>query len=196
MGEETGARVDLDKVPLKYSGLNYAEIWISEAQERMVIAVPPEKIAELLSLCASEDVQTTVIGEFTDDKKLNLFYKGHRVADLDMKFLHEGIPQWQLKAVLKQEQYPEPDFKQPNDLGKSLKDILGAWNVCSKEWVIRQYDHEVQGGTVIKSLVGITNEGPGDATVSLLLTALIPSTGKSVRIGWRLRRSMKHYGKL
>ena len=165
MGEETGARVDLDKVPLKYSGLNYAEIWISEAQERMVIAVPPEKIAELLSLCASEDVQTTVIGEFTDDKKLNLFYKDHRVADLDMKFLHEGIPQWQLKAVLNQTQYPEPDFKQPNDLGKSLKDILGAWNVCSKEWVIRQYDHEVQGGTVIKSLVGITNEGPGDATV-------------------------------
>jgi phosphoribosylformylglycinamidine synthase len=165
MGEETGARVDLDKVPLKYSGLNYAEIWISEAQERMVIAVPPEKIDELLALCQSEDVQTTVIGEFTDDKKLNLFYKGHRVADLDMKFLHEGIPQWQLKTVLKQEQYPEPDFKQPNDLGKSLKDILGAWNVCSKEWVIRQYDHEVQGGTVIKPLVGITNEGPGDATV-------------------------------
>jgi phosphoribosylformylglycinamidine synthase len=165
MGEETGARVDLDKVPLKYSGLNYAEIWISEAQERMVIAVPPEKIGELLALCQSEDVQTTVIGEFTNDKKLNLFYKDHRVADLDMKFLHEGIPQWQLKAVLNQTQYPEPDFKQPNDLGKSLKDILGAWNVCSKEWVIRQYDHEVQGGTVIKSLVGITNEGPGDATV-------------------------------
>jgi phosphoribosylformylglycinamidine synthase subunit PurSL len=165
MGEETGARVDLDKVPLKYSGLNYAEIWISEAQERMVIAVPPEKIGELLALCQSEDVQTTVIGEFTNAKKLNLFYKDHRVADLDMKFLHEGIPQWQLKAVLNQTQYPEPDFKQPNDLGKSLKDILGAWNVCSKEWVIRQYDHEVQGGTVIKPLVGITNEGPGDATV-------------------------------
>ena len=165
MGEETGARVDLEKVPLKYSGLNYAEIWISEAQERMVIAVPPEKIDELLALCQSEDVQTTVIGEFTDDKKLNLFYKGHRVADLDMKFLHEGIPQWQLKAVLNQTTYPEPDFVQPRDLGQSLKDILGTWNVCSKEWVIRQYDHEVQGGTVIKPLVGITSEGPGDATV-------------------------------
>ena len=165
MGEETGARVDLEKVPLKYSGLNYAEIWISEAQERMVIAVPPEKIDELLALCQSEDVQATVIGEFTDDKKLNLFYKGHQVADLDMKFLHQGIPQWQLKAVLNQTKYPEPDFTQPLDLGQSLKDILGTWNVCSKEWVIRQYDHEVQGGTVIKPLVGITNEGPGDATV-------------------------------
>jgi phosphoribosylformylglycinamidine synthase len=165
MGEETGARVDLDKVPLKYSGLNYAEIWISEAQERMVIAVPPEKLDELLQLCESEDVQVAVIGEFTDDKHLNLFYKGRRVADLDMKFLHHGIPQWQLKAVLTQPQYPEPDFAPPKDLGQSLKDILGTWNVCSKEWVIRQYDHEVQGGTVIKPLVGITNEGPGDATV-------------------------------
>jgi phosphoribosylformylglycinamidine synthase len=165
MGEETGARVDLDKVPLKYSGLNYAEIWISEAQERMVIAVPPENLDEMLKLCESEDVQVAVIGEFTDDKHLNLFYKGHRVADLDMKFLHQGIPQWQLQAVLNQTKYPEPDFTQPKDLGQSLKEILGTWNVCSKEWVIRQYDHEVQGGTVIKPLVGITNEGPGDATV-------------------------------
>jgi phosphoribosylformylglycinamidine synthase len=165
MGEETGARVDLDKVPLKYSGLNYAEIWISEAQERMVIAVPPENLDEMLQLCESEDVQAAVIGEFTDDKHLNLFYKGRRVADLDMKFLHHGIPQWQLNAVLTQPEYPEPDFAPPKDLGQSLKDILATWNVCSKEWVIRQYDHEVQGGTVIKPLVGITNEGPGDATV-------------------------------
>jgi phosphoribosylformylglycinamidine synthase len=165
MGEETGARVDLDKVPLKYSGLNYAEIWISEAQERMVIAVPPENLDEVLKLCDSEDVQVSVIGEFTDDKRLNLFYKGHRVADLEMKFLHNGIPQWQLKAVLTETQYPEPDFAQPRDLGKSLKDILSTWNVCSKEWVIRQYDHEIQGGTVIKPLVGITSEGPGDAAV-------------------------------
>ena len=165
MGEETGARVDLEKVPLKYAGLNYAEIWISEAQERMVIAVPPEKIDELLKLCQSEDVQVAVIGEFTDDRRLKIFYKGHQVADLAMKFLHEGIPQWQLKAVLNQPHYSEPDFAQPSDLGQSLKDILSTWNVCSKEWVIRQYDHEVQGGTVIKPLVGITSEGPGDATV-------------------------------
>jgi len=131
----------------------------------MVIAVPPKNIDELLALCKSEDVQVTVIGEFTNDKKLNLFYKGHRVADLEMKFLHQGIPQWQLKAILNQTQYPEPDFTQQRDLGQSLKDILGTWNVCSKEWVIRQYDHEVQGGTVIKPLVGITSEGPSDATV-------------------------------
>jgi phosphoribosylformylglycinamidine synthase len=130
-----------------------------------VIAVPPENIDAVLKLCESEDVPVAVIGEFTGDKHLNLFYKGHRVADLDMKFLHEGIPQWQMKAVWNQPEYPEPDFAQPKDLGQSLKDILGSWNVCSKEWVIRQYDHEIQGGTVIKPLVGIMNDGPGDATV-------------------------------
>jgi phosphoribosylformylglycinamidine synthase len=165
MGEETGARVDIEKVPLKYSGLNYAEIWISEAQERMVVAVPRDKIDEFTELCDSEDVQMAVLGEFTDDRRLQLFYKGHQVADLDMKFLHEGIPQWQLKAVLPEPKFKEPDFMQPPDLGKSLKDILSTWNVCSKEWVIRQYDHEVQGGTIIKPLVGKTSEGPGDATV-------------------------------
>ena len=131
----------------------------------MVIAVPPEKLDELLKLCQSEDVQAAVIGEFTDDRRLKIFYKGHQVANLAMKFLHVGIPQWQLKAVLNQPLYPEPDFAQPKDSAKSLKDILGTWNMCSKEWVIRQYDHEVQGGTVIDSLVGITSEGPGNATV-------------------------------
>jgi phosphoribosylformylglycinamidine synthase subunit PurSL len=165
MGADTGVSVNLEKVPLKYTGLNYAEIWISEAQERMIIAVPPEKIDELLKLCESEDVQVAVIGEFTNDHRLSLFYKGHQVADLTMQFLHDGIPQWQLKAVMSPPKLPEPDFTPPRDLGKSLKDILGTWNVCSKEWVIRQYDHEVQGGTVIKPLVGKTNEGPGDATV-------------------------------
>ena len=76
MGEETGARVNLDKVPLKYSGLSYTEIWISEAQERMVLAVPPENVDMLLKLFANEDVEATVIGEFTDNKRLQLEYQG------------------------------------------------------------------------------------------------------------------------
>ena len=160
MGEDTGVRVDLEKVPLKYAGLSYTEIWISESQERMVLAVPPEHIDELLKLFASEDVEAAVIGEFTDDKQLQLFYQGNQVGDLDMEFLHEGWPQWQMKAVWQPPQHPEPDFAQPKDLGKSLKDILGSWNVCSKEWVIRQYDHEVQGGSVLKPLVGVTMTAP------------------------------------
>jgi phosphoribosylformylglycinamidine synthase len=165
MGAETGARVELEKVPLKYSGLSYTEIWLSEAQERMVLAVPPGSADELISLFSSEDVEATVIGEFTGDRRLKLFYQGNLVGDLDMEFLHNGLPQLEREAVWTPPQHPEPNFAQPPDLGDDLKKILGSWNVCSKEWVIRQYDHEVQGGSILKPLVGINNDGPGDGAV-------------------------------
>jgi phosphoribosylformylglycinamidine (FGAM) synthase-like enzyme/phosphoribosylformylglycinamidine (FGAM) synthase PurS component len=98
MGAETGVRVDLEKVPLKYAGLSYAEIWISESQERMVMAVPPDKAPELLDMFAAEDVMATAIGKFIDNKRLQLYYDGHRVSDLDMEFLHNGLPQLERKA--------------------------------------------------------------------------------------------------
>ena len=165
MGATTGVRVDLDRVPLKYAGLSYTEIWVSESQERMALAVPPECVDELLSLFASEDVEATVIGEFTDDRRLQLFYRGQRVGDLDMEFLHEGWPQVERQAVWTPPQHDEPDFTEPPDLGEVLLAVLGSWNVCSKEWVIRQYDHEVQGGSVLKPLVGKFSDGPGDAAI-------------------------------
>jgi phosphoribosylformylglycinamidine synthase II len=165
MAAETGVRVDLEKVPLKYSGLSYREIWLSESQERMLLAVPPECVQELISLFASEDVEATVIGQFTSDKKLRLFYQNKAVGELDMEFLHHGLPQMEKEAVWEPPRYPEPDLASPSDLGEDLKKILGSWNVCSKEWVIRQYDHEVQGGSVLKSLVGVENDGPGDAAI-------------------------------
>ncbi len=165
MAAETGARVDLDKVPLKYAGLSYAEIWVSESQERMVIAVPPDCIEDLMKLFASEDVESAVIGKFTNDRRLQLFYRGNQVCDLSMEFLHDGYPQVVREAVWEQPRHVEPDFPQPQDLGEALLQILGSWNVCSKEWVIRQYDHEVQGGSVLKPLVGKDNDGPGDAAI-------------------------------
>jgi phosphoribosylformylglycinamidine synthase II len=163
--EETGVRVDLEKVPLKYAGLSYTEIWVSESQERMLLAVPPDKIERLLALFQGEDVEVTVIGEYTDTRRLQLYYHGNLVCDLDMAFLHGGLPQLERAASWQPLQQPEPDFAPPPDLTEDLKKILGAWNVCSKEWVIRQYDHEVQGGSVLKPLVGAANDGPGDAAV-------------------------------
>jgi phosphoribosylformylglycinamidine synthase subunit PurSL len=165
MGEETGAHVNLDRVPLKYAGLSYTEIWISEAQERMVLAVPPDNIDVLLKLFANEDVEATVIGEFTDNKRLQLDYEKLMVCDLDMAFLHKGVPQKQIDAVWHQTRFDEPEFGPPEDLAEELKQVLGSWNTCSKEWVIRQYDHEVQGGSVLKPLVGRNNDGPGDAAI-------------------------------
>ena len=165
MAASTGVRVELDKVTLKYAGLSYTEIWISESQERMLLAVPPEHIDRLRELFAGEGVDATVIGEFTADRRLRLFYHGSPVADLSMEFLHKGHPQVEREATWKQTHHPEPDFAPPPDLNQPLLQILGSWNVCSKEWVIRQYDHEVQGGSVLKPLVGKDNDGPGDAAI-------------------------------
>jgi phosphoribosylformylglycinamidine synthase II len=165
MAAETGVKVDLEKVPLKYSGLSYREIWLSESQERMLLAVPPESVKELVSLFASEDVEATVIGQFTSDKCLKLLYQDNLVCDLDMEFLHHGLPQSERKAVWQLPQHPEPEFAEPADLSEDLKRILGSWNVCSKEWVIRQYDHEVQGGSILKPLTGVNNDGPSDAAI-------------------------------
>lgn len=165
MAAETGVYVHLDKVPLKYSGLSYAEIWISESQERMVLAVPPENADELLALFAAEATEATIIGQFTDDHRLKLFYQQQLVCDLDMEFLHHGLPQLQMEASWQPPQPTEPDFAPPADLAEAILKVLGSWNVCSKEWVIRQYDHEVQGGSVLKPLVGRDSDGPGDAAI-------------------------------
>ncbi len=165
MGEELGAEVELDRVPLKYDGLTYAEIWISEAQERMVLSVPPAKLDEILAIFKAEDVEATAIGTFTGSKRLVLRYKGSVVADLDMEFIHNGIPKFTRKATYAAPALSEPAIAAKAAHGDDLLKILSSLNVCSKEWIIRQYDHEVQGGSVVKPLTGIANDGPSDAAV-------------------------------
>ncbi|MSQ95708.1 MAG: phosphoribosylformylglycinamidine synthase subunit PurL [Gemmataceae bacterium] len=170
MGEKLGARVDLDKAPLKYQGLSYTEIWISEAQERMILAVPPGHWERLEALCASEEVEAIVIGTFEATGKLKLFYQGNQVAELNMHFLHDGRPpvvrQATCAAPATTHHSPLTTHHSPTpSLGDVLLKILGHYNVCSKEWIIRQYDHEVQGGSVIKPLVGVNDDGPSDAAV-------------------------------
>jgi len=165
MGEEVGVRVDLDLIPLKYDGLSPLEVWISEAQERMIFSVPPEHRERIIEVFAAEGSEATVIGEFTGDRRLTLLYGGEVVADLPMEFLHGGLPKLERQATWEAPTLSEPDRSNTPDLGKSLLAILAAPNVCSKEWVIRQYDHEVQGLTAIKPLVGTRHDGPGDAVV-------------------------------
>ncbi len=190
MGEKIGASMQLDRVPLKYAGLRYDEIWISEAQERMVLSVPREKLQELLELSAGEDVEATVIGEFgTPNRDLILHYQGHEVGRLSMEFLHHGIPMPTRKAVVQRSNGPQrgtgfqsvqgapqvgktrtPDNKNHGlKTRATIKDqilaLLAHPNIASKHWIIRQYDHEVQGGSVIKPLVGPLQIGPSDASV-------------------------------
>jgi phosphoribosylformylglycinamidine synthase len=170
MAEKFGALVQLEKVPLKYAGLRYDEIWISEAQERMVLAVPQEKVSKLLSLCRGEDVEATVIGVFgTEHRELILEFNGQEVGRLSMEFLHDGLPMPTRKAIL-----PEARSKPARtgtrqaaspDPCQRLLQLLAHPNIASKHWIIRQYDHEVQGGSVIKPLTGRRQLGPSDAAV-------------------------------
>jgi len=178
MGEQTGAVVDLETAPLKYQGLTPTEIWISEAQERMILAVPPEHWEALRELAAGEDVEATVLGRFTDDRTLTLRYQGEVVGQLGMEFLHGGRPDV-LRRARHNRVAPQP-LKPPLPGGSSgqgappiatynadLLTILSHWDICSKEWIVRQYDHEVQARTVVKPLVGPQGHGPGDAAVIL-----------------------------
>jgi phosphoribosylformylglycinamidine synthase len=167
MGEPLGAEVHLDRAPLKYEGLSYTEVWISEAQERMVLAVPPGKWDELKALCDSEQVEATALGRFVPTGTLHLEYHGEPVCDLSMEFLHHGRPKVVREAVYNPPTEVGVVPPVEDDYTDDLRAILGAWDVCSKEWIVRQYDHEVQARTVVKPLVGERDDGPGDAAVVL-----------------------------
>lgn len=176
MGSELGAEVHLERAPLKYSGLSYTEIWISEAQERMVLAVPPENLPHLQKICDEEHVELADLGHFgTPEAALVLKYDMIEVGRLSMHFLHEGIPTPTREATWR----PSETTKQRDSetggrgsvgsaggsVGGSLLQLLSHPTIASKHWIIRQYDHEVQGNTILKPLVGPGGRGPGDAAV-------------------------------
>jgi phosphoribosylformylglycinamidine synthase len=166
MGEKTGAIVELEKVPLKYAGLRYDEIWISEAQERMVLSVPADRVQALLKLASGEDVEATVIGTFgTPDRELILNYRGSEVGRMSMHFMHDGIPMPTRKAVVTATPARRNAKPIQGDFKQLLLSHLAHPNVASKHWIIRQYDHEVQGGSVVKPLIGPLQIGPSDASV-------------------------------
>ncbi len=178
-GEETGVEVHLEQAPLKYEGLSYTEIWISESQERMVLSVPDENLQELRAICEREGVEAAVLGTYTDTGRLVVKYEGETVGDMDMKFLHHGLPEYKKQAKPVSPVEPDGQTPEPDDYEQTLRSLLSAWNVCSKHWIVRQYDHEVQGRTVIKPLVGDEMDGPGDATV----VRPVPSSDRGLAVG-------------
>ncbi|GAB4257278.1 phosphoribosylformylglycinamidine synthase subunit PurS [Deferrisoma sp.] len=167
MAEQSGgARLDLARAPLKYPGLDPWEILVSESQERMTLAVPPEHLDEFLRLAAEMRVEATDLGEFTDDGVFHVLYGERTVAHLPLAFLHEGLPEMRLTARWERPVHPEPPADAgPPDLSDTLRALLGRLNICSKETIVRKYDHEVQGGSVVKPFVGVVNDGPSDAAV-------------------------------
>jgi len=165
IAEKNGALVHIERAPLKYLGLSYREIWISEAQERMVIIVPKKHIKQVFNLAAKYDVEITQIGNITDTDRLVLYYKNNKVCDLDMDFLHNGLPKPTIKATWQMPNLHEPNIKDKNDQTGTLLKLLSSHNIKSKEWIIRQYDHEVQGHSVIKPLCGKEMHGPSDGVI-------------------------------
>ena len=167
MTSEIGADIDLQSVHLKYPGLAPWEIWLSEAQERMVLAVSPANIPALQALCDTFDTELTDIGQFTGSGRLLVRYGDKPVLELENEFLHKGIPQRQLRAVIKAK--PPAAGKSGVPLAAGLKDILlkllAHPNIASKASTIHLYDHEIQGGTVIKPLTGVEADAPSDAAV-------------------------------
>lgn len=163
-----GCVVDLEKVPLKYHGLDQWEIWISESQERMTIAVNPKNKERFLELARKHDVESTEIGVYTDSGKLQIRYNGQACAYVNMDLLKSDFPQWEFDADWLPAEYrglKEPVIHEPENYGELLIEMLARPNIASKEWIIRQYDHEVQGGSVIKHLVGVDRDTYSDAVV-------------------------------
>ena len=160
-----GFCLELDKVPLKYPGMSPWEIWISESQERMTLAVPQSNFEKLKVLLEKRGVECWNIGEFTDSGRAQITWKGDTIMDMEMDFLHDGIPETPLQTTFTRGGEGEPEFAEPDNYAQTLLNMMSRLNICSKEFVVTQYDHNVQGSAVTGPL-----QGPGrvciDASVS------------------------------
>jgi phosphoribosylformylglycinamidine synthase len=165
MGATLGATVDLDRVPLKYEGLSATEVWISEAQERMVLAVAPADWEALARVAAAEGVEATAIGTFTGSGRIELKWHGEVAGAIDCHFLHEGRPRTRLASTSARPAAGQARWTAAGaTVGGILERVLALPDVASKAWIIRQYDHEVQGASVVKPLLG-PGAGPADGTI-------------------------------
>lgn len=161
-----GCEIHLEKVPLKVANMAPWEIWVSESQERMMVTARPENVNRILQIAKKWDVPAAVVGRVVAPKVNRALYKGTKVLEFDLAF-STGGPVYDRKMARKPAAATKwADFAAPKDLNKVLLWMLAHPNVMSKEWVIRQYDHEVRANTVLKPLQGVIGAaGPGDAAV-------------------------------
>lgn len=155
MAEQSGGfHLELEKVPLKYPGLSPWEIWISESQERMTMSVPPENTDKLIEFLAKRGVEATVVGTYTDSQRAEISWHGETIMDLEMDFLHDGNPETPLKTTFTRGGETEPNITEPTDYAQTLNEMMGRLNICSREFISTQYDHNVQGSAVLGPLQG------------------------------------------
>lgn len=170
-----GCLVELEKVPLKYPNLEPWKIWISESQERMTLAVSPEKLKQFTDLMEKRGVEVSVIGEFTDSGRCQVSYHGKVIMDLSMEFLHDGLPRKTLKTTYTKVSHPEANFPEPKNLTDTLHEILERPNICSYEFISSQYDHVVQGIAVLGPL-----QGKGRVNCITSVTRALPENEKGI----------------
>lgn len=176
MAEQSGGfHVELDKVPLKYPGMSPWEIWISESQERMTLAVPPENTDKLIAFFAKRGVEATVVGTYTDTGRAHITWHGETIMDMDMEFLHDGIPETPLVTTFTRGGEAEPNLAEPKDYSATLLQMMARPNVCSKEFISAQYDHNVQGTAVLGPL-----QGKGRVYAEATITKPVLSSPKGV----------------
>ena len=149
-----GAIVNLEKVPLKYPGLDPWQIWISESQERMTLAIPKKKWEVFKRLMDRRGVEAKMIGEFTNDSKCIVNYEGRKIMDLEMEFLHDGLPKTHLKTDNISQEETEVNLKEKKDYTADLLNLASRNNISSFAFISEQYDHEVQASSVLKPLSG------------------------------------------
>ncbi len=165
MAEGIGADVDLALVPRKYPGLEPWEVWLSEAQERMVVSVPPRGVSALAKRCESAGVGWADIGSFTGDGILVVRNDGEKVAEIDTAFLHDGRPQREMNATLPDPRRSGATTRTVENPAASLLALLAHPNIASKAATIHRYDHEILGATVVRPLIGAAADGPADGVV-------------------------------
>jgi phosphoribosylformylglycinamidine synthase len=178
-----GCEIHLDRARLKQIDLLPWEIMISESQERMTLAVPPENWEELCHLAAFHEVELIAIGAFTGNGYFHALYKNQTVALMELEFLHHGLPPMELEAEWSCKEPVQMEIPDKLDLQETVHKLLSRYNICSKESIVRQYDHEVQGGSVIKPFMGRCNDGPSDAAVTQPCESLGTSRGYVISHG-------------
>lgn len=173
IASHTGVEVDISKAPLKYKGLSPYEIWISESQERMVLAIDPKNAEAFEKVCRKYGVEATDLGQFTDTNRLVVNHNNENVIDLDYDFLNNGLPKRKIKASYKKPVFEEPDLPVPTDWVDEYKKIMGHLDISSKKQIIDQFDATVQGNTALPPLSGVNYDMPNDASV------ITPMPGKN-----------------
>ncbi len=186
MLSETGGEIFLERVPLKEPGLSSWQVFLSESQERMVLAADTANLPRLRELAAVFETEMVELGHSDDSGLLKVWHHGELVCELDCGKLHNAPRREMISKWMRPESCRIPALE--GDCGGMLRELLGDFAICSRAQIIREYDHEVQGNTILKPLAGARGDAPqdgsvievdGSASAMALGLSILPEWGKT-----------------